>query len=279
MKFLNMLSMKISTSLLIVFFMLLQGCVKETEEDIDYIARVDDKYLSASEIDKELDSLRSFSKFREEYIREWIDRELLYNMAVEKGIPETKEYNDIRKVSEKELAISFLIKRKSSDLYNYVSDDELRKFYDASAEFSTLEDDLYILNNISFNDPYAAERFRKNLIDSDTNWISTIREFDSSAISDYSLNAQFLEHQLEPKHIPKRLQRMTEKEVSSVFEKEPKVFSIVQLVDRFEKGSRIPFKYIKEDINTLYIAYRQKELLNSLLDSLYKEFDIEIKSE
>ncbi len=279
MKFLTMLLKTTPISLLSVFLIFLQSCVKETEENVDYIARVDDKYLSASDLDREMDSLRSSSKFREEYIREWIDRELLFSLAVEEGILESEDFLDVKKVSEKELAISFLMKKKGSNLYNKISDNSLRNFYNVSAEFSNLQNDLYIINHISFNDPYSAEKFRKNLIDSDTNWISTVKEFDASAISDYSLNAQFLEYQLEPKYIPRRLQRMTEKEISSVFEKEPNVFSIVQLVDRFKKGSRIPFEYIKDDIANLYMASKQKELLNSLLDSLYKEFDIEIKSE
>jgi hypothetical protein len=57
------------------------------------------------------------------------------------------------------------------------------------------------------------------------------------------------------------------------------VFGIVQLVDSFEKGSRLPFKYVKYDINRLYYAFKQREMMDALLDSLYKEYDIEIITE
>jgi hypothetical protein len=272
--------MKILTNLLLfTLVILLQSCEKDTREEVDYIARIDDNYLTESEIDRELDSLRAFGKFREEFIIEWVNRELLYNLAIEKGILESREYNEVMKLSGKELAISFLLDMKSNSIIKKVSDEELRNYYDISAEFSTLQNDMYIINHISFNDPYAAERFRKNLIDADTNWTSAINEFDSSAISAYVLKDQFFKNQLEPKYVARRLRMMTEKEVSSVFEKEPKVFSIVQLIDSFQKGSRLPFEYLKVDIAKLYIAFKQKEMLDALLDSLYKEYEIEIKSE
>ena len=279
MKSLNLRSKKISTSLLFAFAVLLLSCEKETVEDVDYIARIDDVYLTRSDLEKELDSLRANNKFREEFVIEWINRELLYNLAVEKGIPELKEYNEVMKLSEKELAISFLLDGRMNAVIENVSEKELRNFYSISAEFSTLQNDMYIINHISFEDPYIAEKFRKNLVDADTNWASAINEFDSSAISGYSLNDQFFKNQLEPKYLSRRLRMMSEKEVSSVFEKEPKVFGIVQLVDSFEKGSRLPFEYVKDDISRLFIASKQKEMLDGLLDSLYKEFEIEIKSE
>jgi len=279
MMFSIMLSRIISTSLFVLLLILLQSCETETEDEANYIARVNDKYLTESEIDMELDSLKSDKKFREEFIREWIDREVLYSLAVEKRILDSKEYNKVKESSEKELAISFYLENQLSKTIDAVKDDELRNFYNSLAEISTLQNDLYILNTINFNDPYAAENFRNILIDSDINWKSTIDQSDSSAIVDFTLMGQYYEYQLLPKYISRRLRGLSKNEVSSVFEKEPKVFSVVQLVDSFEKGSRVPFEYVRVDIKKLYNAHKRKEMLESLLERVYKEFEIEIKSE
>lgn len=279
MMFSTMHSRIISTSLFVLLMIFLQSCKEETIEKVNYVARVNDNYLTQSDIEYKLDSLKSDKRFREEFIRGWIDREVLYSLAVEEGILNSREFNEVMELSEKELAISLFLESKNSNTLNAVPEDELRNFYNSSAEFSTLQNDLYIINSINFNNPYAAENFRKILIDSEVNWDSTIVNFDDSTIVDYTLRAQVYKHQLEPKYISKRLIRLSKNEVSSVFEKEPKVFSVVQLVERFEKGSRIPFEYVRVDIKKLYIALKRKDLIASLLDSLYKEFEIEIKSE
>ena len=83
-------------TLLIAFF---ASCEKKEEEK--YIVKVGTSYLTEEEMNDLVLYGSDSSKFKEEFIRKWIEDELLYMAANEKGIIQTKEFNSLIEKSER----------------------------------------------------------------------------------------------------------------------------------------------------------------------------------
>jgi len=79
----------------VIFLFFMSSCAEKEEES--YIVKVGNSYLTEENISEYLNSKKNVHKFREEFIREWIEKELIYLDAVEKGILNSDEFNDIVK--------------------------------------------------------------------------------------------------------------------------------------------------------------------------------------
>ena len=93
-------------TLLIAFF---ASCEKKEEEK--YIVKVGTSYLTEEEMNDLVLYGSDSSKFKEEFIRQWIENELLYMAANEKGIIQTKEFNSLIEKSERKTASTLLIRQ------------------------------------------------------------------------------------------------------------------------------------------------------------------------
>src|SRR3989304_6509493 len=121
------------TALIGIFFF---GCNKEPETK-KYIARVNDAYLTEEDI-SELDSLfgRGFS--RNEVIKKWIEKELLYQEAMKTGIADNDDFNRIINNSRRELASSMLLNSHLENNLKKPDDSQLHEFYNIhNSEFKT----------------------------------------------------------------------------------------------------------------------------------------------
>ena len=158
------------TALIGIFFF---GCKKEPETK-KFIARVNDAYLTEEDI-SELDSLfgRGFS--RNEVIKKWIEKELLYQEAMKAGIADKDEFNRIINNSRRELASSMLLNLYLENNLKKPSNTELQEFYNVhKSEFQT-EDNIYVFNSASFTNENAAIRFRAKLFETD--WENVIENY------------------------------------------------------------------------------------------------------
>ena len=70
------------------------GC-QESSDKTDYVARVNDSYLSGSDLLEILDSANVDDNFKSEVVRNWIIKEILYQEAVKKGIPDEKDFKSV----------------------------------------------------------------------------------------------------------------------------------------------------------------------------------------
>ena len=86
------------------------GCGKN-ESKIEYVARVNDSYLTSQDLAEITAPMGTSRFYRNEIIRNWINRELLYQEAVKQGILDQKNYTRIVNNSKKELAASMLISK------------------------------------------------------------------------------------------------------------------------------------------------------------------------
>lgn len=262
---------------ILIFFLifLFVSCSKEEKQSKE-IVRVKNVALTEDELNKALGEYSNKAKFREQYINEWIEREVLYQEAVEEGITNDKEYNSILERSKRELAAAMLINKILSENSFTPTVEELHKYYEMYKEDFRLFDESYRLNVIHFNNFDEAVRFRSILIESD--WNKALNAFrGSSFITDIESNQLYYGYQIQPPSIIRIVSNLLPNEVSIVVETEPMKFTIVQLIEKFNKGDIPPFEAVQEKVKERYKILKNKEFIRQYIDQLIADYDIEIK--
>lgn len=262
--------------LVILFFLIfLSACSKKKELSRE-IVRINDAVLTEDDLQRALSEKSNNAKLREQFINEWIEKEVLYQKAVEEGITKEKEYNFIIERTKKELAGALLIKKILSENSTEPDEDELKMFYESLKEDFRLMDDLYRINKIYFNNFDDALKFRTTLIESD--WNKTLNVFKNiTSIIKYESGEFYYGYQLQPANLTKIVSFMNPGEVSIIIEIEPNHFAIVQLIEKIKKDEIPPFEVIKSRVKERYMVVKNKEFIQNYIKELVSDYDVEIK--
>lgn len=265
--------LKNNTFLLFLTAAVLNGCGKESPKE-DFAVRINKSYLNSSE----LDSISINSKqYRSELIRNWVNRELLYQMAVKEGITESKEFYQILENSKKELASSMMITRFLNEKNFPVDEDALNKYYLQNNGTFRLDDDSYLVNIIKFTDEDMAVKFRSSLLESSWNKVAEVYSKNSSRSFEES-NVFKKTGELYPEGLMRILEELYPTEVSIVFKEENNSYYVLQLIKKYPKGTIPPFEYIKPEVGKRYLVEQRETALREYLEELYSNNDIEIRT-
>lgn len=260
---------------LILAAVLFFGCGKD-EHAPDYVARVDNSYLTQQDIDAFLDSSNTEPAGRNEYIRNWIETEIYYQESIKEDITEDEEYNRIITRTRKELAKSFLIKKILSETEFDYNDTDLENFYLANKEEFKVFYESYLYNMIVFNDEDKAVLFRNTLVESDWNRTANVFRGDPSIISEQTEILQSY-YKIQPYTLYLMLQNLMPDEVSIILNMEPSDFTIVQLLKRYEANEIPGFEVVKKDVEEKYVMRKRREFLKDYQKEIYQKYNIEIK--
>ncbi|MEG8945913.1 peptidylprolyl isomerase [Rosettibacter firmus] len=266
-----------SNNLLILFFLFLffYGCSKK-EELPNEIVRINGNVLTEDDLKIALGEKANNAKLREQYINEWIEKEILFQKAIEEGITKDKEYNSILERTKKELAAAFLIEKILSENPISLTEDELRNYYESVVEDFRLVDDLYRINIIYFNNFDEAVKFRKILLESD--WNKALNAFKgATSIISYETGNLYSGYQLQPVPLTRIISFMLPNEVSVVIEIEKNKYAVVQLIEKLEKGIIPPFEIVKEKVKEQFKTLKKKEFIQNYIQELISDYEIEIK--
>ena len=250
-------------------------CGKE-EPKKDFIARVDNTYLTKKELSADLDTSHLQDSHKNEYIRNWIETELLFKEAVKEDIPDEDIYKWTLEKSQKELARALLLRKffneheieyTQQDLLNYFNlhKDEFKLFFDA-----------YLLNSITFNNEDKAILFRSTLIESDWNRTSTVFGGDPSIINEKT-NILLYDFQIQPAVLLEVVKELLPNEVSIVLDLEPNQYIVVQIIKKYSKGEIPDYEIIKANVTDRFLTIKREELLQDFLRQLYLKYRVEIK--
>ena len=251
----------------------LYGCGKESPKE-DFTARVNNSYLNS----RELDSLTGLTdQYKSEIIRNWVNRELLFQEALKEGIIDSKEYRNIIENSKKELASSMFINSFMSKKIIEPEPAQLKKYYEDHRENFLLDSDSFLLNEITFNDLETGINFRNALIESNWKRVSAMFNNDSHRTGE-EVNIVRKREEIHPGGLMRIVSELEPDEVSIVFNDENKTFYIVQLINKFPKGTIPPFDFIKGEAEKRYVIEQKKKALQDYLEELYSKNDIEIRT-
>jgi hypothetical protein len=254
----------------VIFF----GCNKEPEKK-KYVARVNDSYLTEEELN-EVDSLFQHSSSRSEIIKRWVDKELLYQEAISKGLTDDDEFNRIINNSRRELASSMLLNKHLDDNLKKPSDVELQGFYDQHKNEFRTDENIYVFNSASFKNENSAIRFRTKLVEK--NWEEVIENYaeDKSMVS-YRSGAVLSDAEIYPIQMLNLIKELNSGEVSIVLEENSYKYSVIQLVQSFIKGTIPPLELVEDEVMVRFTSEKREEIFSKYLEELYSNNEIEIK--
>lgn len=255
---------------------LLFGCGKEKSHK-DFIAKVDDSYLSDDDISKDIDTSGLLLSHKNEYVRNWIETELFYNEAVKEGILNDEEFKRILDKSKKELAKAFLFRRLLERKSHEPTNEELLDFFNSHKDEFRLSHNSFLYNKMCFNDENKAILFRSSLIESDWNSAANAFGKDNSIKSDKLLLFEY-DYQIQPASLLSLLQELNPNEVSIVLNTEPNEFAVVQLIRKYSQNDIPSFEDVKSLVTEKFLMRKREQVLHDYLKYLYSNHKIELKS-
>ena len=267
---------KTLTKILFLFGVLIfAACSKEQKKD-DFVARVNDSYLTREDFASLADTANLNSAQKEQVIKNWIYQEVLFQAADKEGITNREDYLNIVNKSSNELAAAMLIDDYvSKEKINY-SDEDLIKYYESNKNYFRLNTDAYLINKVTFNNEDNAIKFRSLALDSE--WKKAVSAFvnDSSLIIN-TVSDLVEESNIYPVQLSRIIKDFYPEEISIVITNKPGYYSIVQLLNKLGKESVPPFELIKAKVEKRFIAKKKKALVEEYLKNLYSQNEIEIK--
>jgi hypothetical protein len=253
------------------------GCGKETPQP-DFVARVNNSYLTRGDLAKIIDTNNVSNFYKNEVIRNWINKEVMFQEAVKKGILKDSEFNRIIENSKKELANSLLLQSYYENEKVSYEPGELEEYFNAHQQEFRRFYNTYLMNWAVFNDEDKAVKFRTMVQESNWEKASNVFKGDSSLINS-SANELLYDYEVHPEPVLRILSGLNPGEVSIVINIEPgKYYSVVQEVQKFVKDSIPPFQLIKPLVEKRFIARKKEDLIKSYIKELYSNNEIEIRN-
>jgi hypothetical protein len=253
---------------------ILTGCGKE-QPKTEYVARVNDAYLTEEELSSLIDTTMVKTLHKSEVIRNWVNREILFQKAKNEGILQKNDYQRLVKNSGKELAgVLLLDSYISSVTINFEQRDLINYFEEKSNDFK-IADNSYLLNIVHFSNEDRAVEFRSLVLDSD--WQKAINVFyEDSAIISNKNKVLLKEQNVSSIKVLRVVKRMHPLEISIVISEREGYYTVVQVLQKYLKGSVPSYNVIKQDVEKRYLEEKRKELLENYIKDLYSENEIEV---
>ncbi len=264
----------------IIFLMILAsamyGCGKQSSRK-DFVARVNNTYLTREQLAQMIDTNSASNFYRNEVIRNWINSELLYQTAKEKGILKGEEYKSLIDRAQRELAASLLVQKYYDDEKTGYDSKELEDYYNRHLNEFKRFYDSYFINMINFTNEDRAIQFRNTVLESDWDKAVNIFKGDSSV---YSINdgKLYYDYEIHPVSLSRIVTSLNPGEISIVISIEPGHYTVVQEIQKYSAGSIPPFDVIKSEVGLRFEADRKSNLTRNYIKELYSKNDIEVRN-
>ncbi len=274
MKSIRRLSRLNKISLMLIVAAILTSCVKE-QPKTEYVARVNDAYLTKKELASLIDTTMINTLHKSEVIRNWINREILFQKAKKDGIVKQDDYKRLIKNSGKELAGALLLDSYISSVPINFEQRDLINYFQANSNDFKLPDKSYLLNIIHFGNEDRAVEFRSLVLNSD--WQKAMNIFyGDSAIISTETKLLLKEQDVYSIKILRVVKRLHPLEISIVISESEGYYTVVQVLQKYLKGSLPSFDVIKKDVEKRYLAVKRKELMENYIKDLYSKNEIEV---
>jgi hypothetical protein len=110
----------------------------------------------------------------------------------------------------------------------------------------------------------------------ESNWNKASNVFKKDATK-LILNGLFDEPEIHPAGLLRIVEGLDPKEISIVVNTGDNNYSVVQLIEKYQKGTIPPLDIIKDKVLSTYISDKKEMQFSDYLEKLYSQNDIEIK--
>lgn len=145
---------------------LLVSCHKADSDNSPVVAQVGDAKLKLNDVETFLPENSPFKLSRvqiEQFVQSWIESELLYQQALKEGYLKRPEIKKRLKEVERDFLVSVFLEQYV-DKQVYVSDDDIRRYYDENANTFIRKENLYHIKMILLNSYKEANNIRKRIL-------------------------------------------------------------------------------------------------------------------
>ncbi len=258
----------------IVFFILV-SCEKNDIKNEVVIAQVGNSKLNEKELDSFLSDNMDVTKYKEEFVKNWIETEVLNQVAVEQNLLNQDNYYKVLSNTKKELAAVIAIREFLKKKKINFSNEELLSFFKKTKNDYKNSSKIYVVNIISFNNEAKAINFRNKGIQ--IGWDKAVNLFkNDSSVIEIGINKVYQDFHIQSKVLSRILKGQYLNEISPVIKTELNNFVVVQQIDKIDKNSIPKFKYLKDKVRERYLMLKQKELVRFFIDSLITEKKVKI---
>ena len=233
--------------------------------------------MTKDEYTKLVDASSNKNFYKAEIIRNWINRELLYQEAKSEGIEKTEEFKKTIEESRKDLAIAKLLENHYNDTELNIDQKDVEEYFEAHKDEFKTGDVYYLINFISFTNEDQAVQFRTTVLES--NWNKALIAFKGDPSVFNKETDWFLPiHKIEPVTLLRLINELNQDEVSIVLFDDQNKYNVVQLIQKFEKGVIPPFNLISKNVENRFITDKKEDIIKDYIRDLYKKNEIDVKN-
>lgn len=259
----------------ILFPLFILSACSEPEKPISYIARVNDSYLTESDLAELTDSLSVSEKSKSSIIKNWVKQEILYQEAIKQGLTETKEFKRTIENTKRQLASAMVLDQFSASSKPVYSDKDLENFFKETQTSFRLPFNSYYFNRIDFSDRETAVKFRTELILN--GWDQALNKFaKDTCLVNISNGSLIAEQDIYPVRLLRILEGLYPFEISIVIPDERGYYSVVQLLDKYSAQAIPPFEAVKQEVENRYKSALTELALENYINDLYSKNEVEI---
>ncbi|RMD50483.1 MAG: peptidyl-prolyl cis-trans isomerase [Ignavibacteria bacterium] len=251
---------------------LLAAC-EEEKVDKTIVARVGDVVLTEHDLSVALEDGKKDRLLRNEFIRHWVEREVLYREAQENKITQSEKYLLQKAQAEKELAGAMLLDQMIEQNETQIDEDDAKEYFDEHRLEFKLTSTFYLLNKAEFKDNAVAENFRYVLFEK--GWDDAAKAYSDAGNSKIESNIFMNENDLEPASLKRYFSELHDNEVSVIIQNN-ETYQVFQKLKEYPAGEIPEFEIVKNKVFKLLRAIEAKQKLNRLLKDLYSKYEVKI---
>ncbi|MCF8261290.1 MAG: hypothetical protein K9J12_10985 [Melioribacteraceae bacterium] len=263
---------KAGSWIFIVLILTIYACDEKPPLNNRVVARVGDYELTDHQLDSLMGAKFYSNKIKNELIRQWIEKQMVYSEAVENNVLESEDYKFVIGNSEKELAAALHLKVILGDRLNQISERELKEYFDERKSDFRLNSEAFSFYSAEFYDKQDAINFRKDALN---DWQNALTAHEQKIAVKYETGFDY-DFNIEPVPLLRVLNELYINEVSVILNLKPRLFTVVQLKDKFTKGDIPSFESVKSQIRKRLEIQTKKDIYKEYIDKLYSKYEVEI---
>lgn len=251
------------------------NCDYFSKSDSPVIARVGKSTLTLEDLNKSIPANYSdkiTKKQRINYVKQWIDTELLFQAALKKKIHKEKKIRQRLQQMKKDLLGAEMITRLTTDFKNtVVTEDEILAYYNEKKDNFIRKDDVVKYVEIVVDNLTTGWKVR-NLV-KDDNFLDLASKYSTVPVQD-PRSAQFVSLKELPNEISDIAFRIRINGTTSPIKLEDGIH-IVRILDKQASGEISLLEEVHDDILSTLSAKKQREQMEYMLSDLRNKTDYE----
>lgn len=255
--------------LLIVSLVLLVSCAKKTTND-DYIARVKNEYLLRRDL------VGMDSNFVRGYVDEWVNNNLLYVEAIERGYGTNDKIERMVNDFRKSLVINSFIQNEIISKAVKISDDEVMEFYQKHQDEFILDRPVVKIGYVKSLSRTDAVALRSKILRS-KDFKTAVEDLSKEqGVVEVVISQYFDQFSMPSTELWRVAWSLNKGEISFPVRAGDGYF-LIYLYDKKEAGSKADFELIADDVRERAIIDKQNRLIDSLITELKRKYHYEVK--